>query len=758
MKKITIRVLQYTFVLVALFLSPLGAQKAHSFTMPDTQVYGSANNSFVNEAVHLSATGIKLAYFEGVGGYGTQVAIGPGPRSTGNQTKSEPYGYPQLIFDLKENPEVIESLIFENGTNQVIVVRSKLNTVKIAIPEGGGKERVLTLAEETNVPVKAKEPKGNPFGNFLRNYGILLLIGAMGFMWYRSRQQQNSSSGGGGRPPGPMSSGPVSRPDTSSTQTASFDDVAGCDEAVSELKRVVKGLVRSNVYSRFRAKLPAGILLTGPPGTGKTLLAKAVAGEAKGTFSSMAGSDFVEMYVGVGAKRVRDLFAEGRQKVKQTGRPHVIFIDEIDAIGKKRSASGSQGNQETENTLNAILVELDGMKSNEGIIVMAATNRVDMLDDALTRPGRFDAQVSVDLPDRSGREKIFAIHSRGMPLTENVNVEILGQRTYGYSGAEIELACNRAAIIAAERYGAVVEEGKVVAHKTREQEYGIPDPGGYQGPDINMRQESHVVSHHPFGGMGFGTGLASRKPRAKPVRLEPVPPEFGITLEDFDEAVDFVRYGGARTSRQKAMLEAEKRNTAYHEAAHACASAVLPNSHPVVKITIMSRSKALGYVQYRPANDSYSYTKEQALASIVTAMAGRVGQEIFLKTVDTGASNDFEQATQTAQQMVSSWGMSRLGHIAVGQGNSGMPKGMAANPNSSVGPKLSDEIDSEWRRIAAECRKIAEKVIEVDRERVEAVTKILLEKETILADEWQDILKRYPSKVTADMIDFDPAA
>lgn len=411
------------------------------------------------------------------------------------------------------------------------------------------------------------------------------------------------------------------------------------------------------------------------------------------------------MFVGVGASRVRDMFEQGRKKVKESGNPHIIFIDEIDAVGGKRGGgTGESSNSEREQTLNAILVEMDGMKNNEGLIIIAATNRVDMLDKALLRPGRFDCQVMVDTPNKEGRAAIFGIHTRNKPLAADVNCDVLAARSWGYSGAEIEGACNRAALLAAERYGLDIDE---------------------EATEVEI-----LAALNELGAT--------------------------ISLSEFDEGVDFVRYGSADPAKQKGMAKEEKKNTAIHEAGHACVSDVMPGSDPIVKITIMNRSKALGYVQNMPSEDRYGLSVDQLVARMVMAMAGRCAQEVILKKSDTGASNDFEQVSQMAHNMVTKWGMSRLGHISVGSGGSGM-RGYAGGPISSYGPKLADRIDDEWQRIAEECYKLARKIVEKDKARIEKLAAILMEKETVLSDEWKVFSKENPTTVTSQEVAFNPS-
>jgi len=604
----------------------------------------------------------------------------------------------QLYATIDSQPQTIRLLTFVNGKNQVKADVQNVGIVTVLLPDEGGKQELRQKAQAAKIPFAVTEEQVDPVASFIgNNIGLFLLVGVFLFIFFAQRKAQQAQAGR-------LNSMGASRAKDASKHKVApvkFKDVAGCEEAVKELRRVVKGLVGRQIYSLFDAELPRGILLIGPPGTGKTLLAKAVAGESDGTFDITSGSDFVEMLVGVGASRVRDLFAKARAKVAATGKPHIIFIDEIDAVGGKRGGGASTGsNSEREQTLNQILVEMDGMVSNEGIIIVAATNRIDMLDDALLRPGRFDCHVSVDLPDKSGREAIFAIHLAKKPLAAEVTLAVLAHRTYTYSGAEIKGVCNRAAIIAAERFDAARQE--------------------------LLKQ-----------------GLSPAEV-AQQIRPE-------ITLRDFDEAIDFVRYGGAATSKQKNMPLKEKKNTSVHEGGHACASAVFPDSDPVTKITIMRRSKALGYVQYMPENDRTSFTYEQAIARIVTAMAGRAAQEMILNTIDTGASNDFQQATDMARKMVTVWGMSRLGNISVGDRPDGPFAGYGGG-HQTFGPDLANEIDREWRYIVDTCFAAACTIVDQDRERIEALVTVLLDQETVLAHEWEALLEKYPSKVDLESL------
>jgi len=591
---------------------------------------------------------------------------------------------------LDDSPKSVKSLTFVNGSHEVIVAREGKPTVTVKVPDGGEK-LLMEKADKAAVPVDAKDtPKsdtgiGSILLGLLFTFGPILLI-AFFFVWMARQAGRNAS----------QMQAQLSRTDANKSRVdkKTFADVAGCDEAIKKLRRVVRFLRHKDAFNFFGARLPKGVLLIGPAGTGKTLLAKAVAGETDATFLSMSGSEFVEMFVGVGAARVRDLFAQARALVQKTKKPVILFIDEIDAVGGKRGAGISGGgHQEREQTLNQILVEMDGVEANAGIIVMAATNRVDILDSALIRPGRFDYKVLVDLPDLAGREKIFAIHTRGKKLAADVDLRVLAARTWGYSGADIEASCNEAAILAVER----VEE-----QVARLRQSGVPEP----------EIERQVVR--------------------------------GITLMDFDEGIDTTQLGEARRSRQATMTVDEKKNTAYHEACHAWVSQVVPGGDPIVKVTIVPRERALGYTQAQPDGDRLSFTEQQARARIMMAMGGRIGQEVFLGTVDTGASNDFLQATRLAKRMVTEWGMSKLGHISVGGDSEGPFMGMGGGPGASYGPALADEIDREWRQICEQCYKDARRIIERDKDSIEKIVQVLLAQETILAPQWNKLVSENP--------------
>ena len=401
---------------------------------------------------------------------------------------------------------------------------------------------------------------------------FLLLIG----IWiYLMRQMQ----GGGGR--GAMSFGKSkARLLTQDSNRVTFEDVAGVEESKEEVQEIVEFLRDPSKFQKLGGRMPTGVLMTGSPGTGKTLLAKAIAGEARVPFFSISGSDFVEMFVGVGASRVRDMFEQAKKNA-----PCIIFIDEIDAVGRHRGAGVGGGNDEREQTLNQLLVEMDGFEGSEGIIVIAATNRPDVLDPALLRPGRFDRQVVVPLPDIRGREQILKVHMRKVPIGKSVEAAVIARGTPGFSGADIANLVNEAALFAARAAKKVVE------------------------------------------------------------------------MEDFEFAKDKVMMGVER--RSIVMPEKERLNTAYHESGHAVVGAVLKDIYdPVHKVTIIPRGRALGLTFYLPEEDRFGYDREYLFARIAVALGGRIAEEIFMNQMTTGASSDFESATEMAHNMVERWGMS----------------------------------------------------------------------------------------------------
>jgi cell division protease FtsH len=445
-----------------------------------------------------------------------------------------------------------------------------------------------------------------------------------------------------------------------------FNDVAGIEEAKQELAEVVEFLKYPKKFQALGARIPKGVLLLGPPGSGKTLLARAIAGEAGVPFFSISGSDFVEMFVGVGASRVRDLFEQAKKSA-----PCIVFIDEIDAVGRQRGAGLGGGHDEREQTLNQLLVEMDGFDPNTGVILIAATNRPDVLDPALLRPGRFDRQIVVDRADVKGRAQILAVHARNKPLSKEISLETLAKRTPGFSGADLENLLNEAALLAARQNKSVIE------------------------------------------------------------------------MSDCEEAIDRVIAGPERRSR--IISQKEKEIVAYHESGHAVVGGMLPNANPVHKVTIISRGMALGVTMQLPTEDRYLMTRAEIIDQITGLLGGRVGEEIQFKEITTGASNDFEKATELARRMVTQYGMSsQLGPVQYGRGNHQVFLGRDFGEDRNYSEEIASKIDAEVRQIIDECYRHAREILEANWSKVQRMVDSLLEHETVEADEVQAILADAP--------------
>ena len=459
------------------------------------------------------------------------------------------------------------------------------------------------------------------------------------------------NQGGGGGARGAMSFGRnKARATNKEDIKVRFSDVAGAEEEKQELVEVVEFLKDPKRYTKLGARIPAGVLLEGPPGTGKTLLAKAVAGEAGVPFFSISGSDFVEMFVGVGASRVRSLFEDAKKAA-----PAIIFIDEIDAVGRQRGVGLGGGNDEREQTLNQLLIEMDGFEGNEGIIVIAATNRSDVLDPALLRPGRFDRKVLVGQPDVKGREAILRVHARNKPLAEDVNLKLVAQQTPGFVGADLENVLNEAALVAARRNKKVID------------------------------------------------------------------------ASDIDEAEDRVIAGPSK--KDKTVSQRDRQIVAYHEAGHTIVGLVLSNARVVHKVTIVPRGRAGGYMIALPKEDQTLLSKEDMKEQLAGLMGGRVAEEIIFNVQTTGASNDFEQATQMARAMVTEYGMSeKLGPVQY-EGNHAMFG--AASPQKSISEQTAYEIDEEVRNLLNEARNKAAEIIQSNREKHKLIAEALLKYETL---------------------------
>ena len=508
---------------------------------------------------------------------------------------------------------------------------------------------------KNGVKIEAK-PEEEP--SFLMNlfvswFPMLLLIGVWVFFM---RQMQGGGKGGA------FSFGKSkARMMDESTNVITFADVAGCDEAKEEVQEIVDFLRDPSKFQKLGGRIPKGVLMVGNPGTGKTLLAKAIAGEAKVPFFSISGSDFVEMFVGVGAARVRDMFENAKKHA-----PCIIFIDEIDAVGRHRGAGLGGGNDEREQTLNQLLVEMDGFEGHSGTIVIAATNRPDILDPALLRPGRFDRQVVVPLPDIRGREEILKVHMRKVPISGDVKADIIARGTPGFSGADLANLVNEAALFAA-------------------------------------RTNKRLVD-----------------------------------MEDFEKAKDKIMMGAER--RSMVMSEEEKMNTAYHESGHAVVAKLVPKSDPVHKVTIIPRGRALGLTMQLPEEDRYAYDRQYLMSRIAVLFGGRIAEELFMNQMTTGASNDFERATAMARDMVTRYGMSDLGVMVYGENEGEVFLGRSVTQHKNVSEATMQKVDAEIRRLIDEQYALARRLLEENRDKVEAMTKALLEWETIDAEQIDDIM------------------
>ncbi len=492
------------------------------------------------------------------------------------------------------------------------------------------------------------------------SFPILIIIAV--FMFFM-RQMQGGAGGRGG----PMSFGKSKARLLGEDQiNTTFADVAGVDEAKEDVQELVEFLRDPGKFQRLGGRIPRGVLMVGQPGTGKTLLAKAIAGEAKVPFFSISGSDFVEMFVGVGASRVRDMFDQAKKQA-----PCIIFIDEIDAVGRHRGAGLGGGHDEREQTLNQLLVEMDGFEVNDGVIVIAATNRPDVLDPALLRPGRFDRQVVVGLPDIRGREQILKVHMRKVPLADDVKAALIARGTPGFSGADLANLVNEAALFAA---------------------------------------------------------------RAN-VRL--------VGMEQFELAKDKIMMGAERKSM--VMSEAEKQNTAYHEAGHAIVGRLMPEHDPVYKVSIIPRGRALGVTMFLPEEDRYSLSRRHIISQICSLFGGRIAEEMTLgkEGVTTGASNDIERATEIARNMVTKWGLSeKMGPLKYDEGGEEVFLGRsAAQPNNAVSDETAKMIDEEVRSIIDECYGMAEKILDDNVDKLQAMADALMKYETLDSEQLDAIME-----------------
>ncbi len=543
---------------------------------------------------------------------------------------------------------------------------NRIQRIRVELPATA--PELITKLRKANVDIDAHpNVDGNSSLGILGNLVFpIVLIGGLAFLFRRS----SNMPGGPGQA---MNFGKSKARFQMEAKTGvTFSDVAGVDEAKEEFEEVVSFLKRPERFTAVGAKIPKGVMLVGPPGTGKTLLAKAIAGEAGVPFFSISGSEFVEMFVGVGASRVRDLF----KKAKENS-PCIIFIDEIDAVGRQRGTGIGGGNDEREQTLNQLLTEMDGFEGNTGIIVIAATNRVDVLDAALLRPGRFDRQVTVDVPDVKGRLEILNVHARNKKLSPEVSLEVIAKRTPGFSGADLANLLNESAILTARR-----------------------------------RKDA-------------------------------------TTMSEVDAAIDRVIAGMEGT----ALVDSKtKRLIAYHEVGHAIVGTLLKHHDPVQKVTLIPRGQAKGLTWFTPSDDQSLISRSQILARIMGALGGRAAEEVVFgyPEVTTGAGNDLQQVTSMARQMVTRFGMSNIGPLALeGQGSDPF-LGRSMGSSSQYSEDVASRIDMQIRSIIQHCHDETVQIIKDNRVVIDQLVDILIEKETISGEEFRKIVAEYtqlPEKI-----------
>jgi cell division protease FtsH len=596
---------------------------------------------------------IVLAFF-------AQRLISPGEQE-------DPPSYNEFIQQIENDPESIESVTLAPKSQTAKVVETNDEEYSTGYPPNTEESLVNTL-RRNDIQTDVEGTGGSSILGVLTYILPFLLF--LGFWIFLMNQMQ----GGGSRV---MSFG-KSRAKRMSVDAPkiTFRDVAGTDEAVQELHEIKEFLENPKKFQSLGARIPKGVLLYGPPGTGKTLLARAVAGEAGVPFFSISGSDFVEMFVGVGASRVRDLFEQAKQNS-----PCIIFMDEIDAVGRHRGAGMGGGHDEREQTLNQLLVEMDGFEMKDNIILIAATNRPDILDPALLRPGRFDRQIVVDRPDRLGRRKILEVHTRGKPLAKELDLDTLAAQTPGFTGADLANLINEAALLTA-------RSGK------RE-----------------------------------------------------------ITMVELEEGIMRVIAGPEKKTR--VMSEKERLVTAYHELGHAIVGHLLPNCDPVHKISIISRGQALGYTISLPTEDKFLTTRAELADTMAMTLGGRAAEEIVFEEITTGASNDLEKVTESAKAMVMRYGMSeRLGPRVFGHDRSQPFLGREFGAEADYSDEIAREIDDEIRRIVEEAHQTAKTILEENKDGLDRISKILLERETVDAEQFVKLLE---GAAEEDVFDSDEA-
>ena len=564
------------------------------------------------------------------------------------------------------NDERVSDVVIQG--QELFVTDSNRNRFKVYAPQDTD---LIKILRDKGVVISAKPPSENPWymSVLVSWFPMIVLIGVWIFFM---RQMQ----AGGGKA---LSFGKSrARLMSDQSERVTFEDVAGIDEAKEELIEIVEFLRDPKKFTRLGGRIPKGVLLVGPPGCGKTLLARAIAGEAAVPFFSISGSDFVEMFVGVGASRVRDLFVQGKKNA-----PCIIFIDEIDAVGRHRGAGLGGGHDEREQTLNQLLVEMDGFESNEGVILISATNRPDVLDPALLRPGRFDRQVVVSMPDIRGREKILRVHMKKTPIDPDVNTVILAKGTPGFSGADLENLVNEAALLAAKR---------------------------------NKEK---------------------------------------IGMADFEDAKDKVYMGLERKS--KVIKEEDRKVTAYHEGGHALVARFLPETDVVNKITIVPRGRAAGITWFLPEERDFKF-KDQLQSELAVAFGGRVAEEIVFKRISTGAANDIKQATDLANRMIRSWGMSDdLGPLSYAKAEEQVFLGREIAQHRDYSEATAQKIDEEIHKLIKNSYGRAQAVLKENLDILHKLAENLLEKETVMGKELDELIHslrpgiKLPSKTPEDL-------
>ena len=575
------------------------------------------------------------------------------------QKELDPFnGDYNAFYKALENGEIGSIQIMQEGDVREIegTIKSGDKYFKLAGPPDD--DKLLEVIKSKGIQFYQKPlPKTPVWLSLLGNFLPILIIAVM--MFFLMQQTQ----GGGGRV---MQFGKSrAKLHNVDKKKITFQDVAGVDEAEEELLEVVEFLKDPGKFTKVGAKIPRGVLLFGSPGTGKTLLAKAVAGEAGVPFFSISGSDFVEMFVGVGASRVRDLFDQAKKNS-----PCIVFIDEIDAVGRQRGAGLGGGHDEREQTLNQLLVEMDGFNVNEGIIVIAATNRPDILDPALLRPGRFDRQIVVDLPDIKGRREILNVHIKGKPLDKDVDCDILAKRTPGFTGADLANLVNEAALLSARR---------------------------------NLER---------------------------------------ITMSELEDSIERVIAGPEKKART--MNEYEKQLVSYHEAGHALVGALLANTDPVHKVSIIPRGRAGGYTLFLPQEDQRYMSRSKLLDQVKTFLGGRISEKMIMNEISTGARNDLERASEIVRKMITEYGMSeKLGALTFGNPQGQVFLGRDFTQTRDYSESVAQDIDHEARRIIEDCYNEAEDILKRNIEALHRIAGLLMTQETIESEEFADILKEY---------------